>query len=284
MVTLVAEAIIGPPVDRAAVTITGLGIGDSVVTLWRTADGERNPVRGARRATMNDATYVVDWDAPLGRPVTYELEVISGPSGPSRPTSNTITINSTTGFILDPLIPQTAVAVIGGEGSDVYLRPQALAALEYRADVKIFDIMGSSKPLALFGPRMAEKGVDTSVGTHSAEQNARLVNLFKSTAQLLFKPLPAWGSYGLPGTAFLANAVAKQLPVDVSWGGQMTWWDLQSDVVAAPTIKVLTATFTYGDVEILFETYQQKLDSVIAAAAAAGEAPTYLFDMKTPIG
>lgn len=276
MVAVTVEAILDAPCPRVGVTITGLSVGVSVVTVWRTADGERNPVRGARRAVMNDGAYVVDWDAPLGRPITYEVEVISGPDGASRTTSDTVSVDSVTGWIMDPLVPQTAVPIVGGEGDEVYLRPAALAALEYKAKVQIYDIMGSDKPLALFGPRMAASGIDTSMGTQSAEQNARLHKLLKSTAQLLFRPLPAWGQYEIGGSVFLANAKATQLPVDVSWGGEMTWWDLVSDTVGAPTIKVLTATFSYGDVNILTATYQQKQDRMAGL--------TYLDDVKNPIG
>lgn len=285
-VSVLVEPIIGAPCDRAGITITGLGVGASVVSVWRTAGGERNPVRGARRVGMNDASYVVDFDAPLGRPVTYEVEVVSGPGGPSRTVAAPVTIASVTGFLLDPLVPQTAVPVVGSRNSagDIYLKSPALSQLEYRAEVSIFNVMGSDKPLALFGQRMAESGLDTSLATRSAEENARLKKLLRSTGQLLFKPLPEWGEFELSGTLFLANASAKQLPVDVSWGGNLTWWDLQSDVVAAPAVKVLSATFTYGDVALLFSTYQAKQDAVVAAAAAAGESPTYLFDLKRPLG
>jgi len=277
MVAVSAEAILAAPCDRAGITITDLGIGDSLVTVWRTADEERNPVRGARRVTMNDATYLVDWDAPIGRPITYEVEVISGPTGASRTTSDPISIDGTTGWIMDPLVPQTAVPVIGGDGDTApYLRAKALSTLEYAADVSVFNIMGSDKPMALFGQRSAARGIDTSLGTQSAEQNARLLKLFQSTAQLLFKPHPSWGQLGLPGTLFLANPTATQIPVDVSWGGELTWWDLQSNTVAAPTIRVLTATFTYGDVQLLYGTYQQKQDVM------GGK--TYLDDLKSPIG
>lgn len=265
------------PCPRAGVTVTGLGIGESLVSVWRTADGERNPVRGARRASMNDASYIVDYDVPLGRPVTYEVEVLSGPSGASRVTSLAVTVDATSGCVMDPLVPQSAVPVSGGkDGDGPYLRASALSQLEYQADVQVFNIMGSDKPLALFGQRMAERGMDTSMGVRSAEQNARLKKLLRSTAQLLFRPLPSWGEFDLPGTLFLANATATQLPVDVSWGGELTWWDLKSDVVAAPTIKVLTATFTYGDVQILMSTYGQKQDLM------AGK--TYLDDVKNPLG
>lgn len=276
MVAVTVEALTDAPCPRVGITITGLGIGASVVSVWRTADGQRDPVRGARRADMSDAAYVVDFDAPLGRPITYEVEVISGPVGPSRVTSDSVTVSSVTGWLMDPLIPQTAVPVVGDSTDETYLRSQALSELEYAADVQVFKIMGSDKPLALFGQRMAERGLDTSMSTRSAEQNARLERLLKSTAQLLFRPLPGWGTRTMPGTMFLANATATQLPVDVSWGGSLTWWDLKSDVVMAPAIKVLTATFTYGDVAILFSTYQQKQD------AMAGK--SYLDDLKNPLG
>ncbi|WP_309076008.1 hypothetical protein [Paenarthrobacter sp.] len=285
-VAVVVEPLLSAPCDRAGITITGLGIGASVVSVWRTADGERAPVRGYRRVAMNDAAYVVDFDAPLGRPVSYEVEVVSGPGGASRTVSDPVTIDSVAGVLMDPLVPQTAVPVVGARDSDgaVYLKSPALSQLEYRAEVSIFNVMGSDKPLALFGQRMAESGLDTSLATRSAEENARLKKLLRSTGQLLFKPLPSWGEFELNGTLFLANASAKQLPIDVSWGGELTWWDLQSDVVAAPTIRVLTAEFTYGDVALLFSTYQAKQDAVVAAAAAAGESPTYLFDLKRPLG
>jgi len=266
------------PCDRAGITITGLGIGNSLVTVWQLADGARNPVPGYRRVIMNDATFLTDFYCPLGRDVRYEVEVLSGPLGASRTTSAPVFLASTTGWIMDALIPQTAVPVVGQrrDDGDIYLRGSALAALEYNADVSIYKIMGSNKPMALFGERMAEMGLDTSLGTRSAEQNAKLKKLLKSTAQLVFRPLPAWGDLELEGTMHLANATARQVPVTVQMGGKITWWDLVSDVVAAPAIKVLTATFTYGDVAILMATYQQKQDLM------AGR--TYLDDLKNPIG
>ena len=266
------------PCPRVGVTVTGLSVGNSIISVWRTADGERSPVRGARRVPMNDAGYVIDYDAPLGRPITYELEVLSGPGGATRVTSSAVAVDATEGCIMDPLVPQSAIGVTGtkdGKGS-AYLRATALSALEYSADVSVFNVMGSDKPLALFGQRMAERGLDTSMGVRSAEANAQLKNLLRSTAQLLFRPLPSWGEFELPGTLFLANATATQVPVDVSWGGELTWWEMKSDVVAAPTIRVLTATFTYGDVAILIGTYGQKQDLM------AGK--SYLDDLKNPLG
>jgi len=275
MVAVVIEAMVDEPCPRVGLTITGLGVGNSVVSVWRTADGERNPVRGARRAGMVDSAYIVDYDVPLGRPVSYEVEVISGPSGADRVTSSSVTVNSATGWLMDPLVPQSAVPVVGGDGNEgPYLRGEALASLEYAADVSLINIMGSDKPMALFGQRMAARGVPLSMGTTSAEQNAKLKNLLMSSSLLLFRPIPGFG-IDLPGSMFVTVPSAVESPVDVAWGGSLTWWDLQADTVAAPTLKVLTATFTYGDVALMFATYQQKQD------AATG---TYLDDLKHPFG
>lgn len=277
MVAIFAEPVLGTP-DGAGVTITGLGVGASVVTIWRTAGNNRKAVQGERRVVMNDAGYVVDHFAPLGRPVTYEVEVLSGPGGPARATAGPVVVPATTGWLSDALVPQNSVPLVGQRfsNSDVYLRGEAMAQLEYQAGISMYQVMGSSEPMALFGQRLAAAGVDTSVGTRSAEQNARLQDLLRSTAQLVFRPLPEWGDLGLEGTMYLANATARRIDVNKRMGGDLTWWELKSDQVAAPAIRVLTGTFTYGDVEIMMSTYQQKQDLM------AGK--KYLDDLKNPLG
>lgn len=278
MVAVTAEALPPAPGPRAGVTITALGVGDSVVTVWRSADGVREPLPGHRRVGMNDAAFVTDYYVPTNRPVTYEIEVLSGPDGASRTISEPITVASATGWLMDPLIPQSAIPVVGKRSSngDIVLRSQALASLEYQGDVSMFKIMGSNKPMALFGQRMAETGMDISVGLRSAEENAQLKKLLRSTTSLHFRPLLEWGALELEGSMFLASAMVRQTPVNVMYGGNLTWWDLPTDTVQGPAIKVLTATFTYGDVSLLMDTYQQKQDLM------AGK--TYLDDLKTPLG
>lgn len=286
MTAVTVEELPPAPAPRVGVTITDLGIGDSIVTVWQIADGARNAIPGYRRVPMIDAAFVIDYYVPLGRPVTYEVEVLSGPDGANRTTSDPVTVASDTGWLMDPLVPQSAVPVVGERrtSGDIYLRGAALAQMEFAADASVIKIMGSKKPMALFGERMAATGLDTSMGTRSQAENAQLKDLLESTASLHFRPLPVWGDLQLDGSMFLLNPVVRKTPVNVLIGGNLTWWDMVSDVVQGPTIKVLTATFTYGDVQILFSTYQQKIDAIVAAASAAGESPTYLFDLKHPIG
>lgn len=274
----VEDATSGGLSPRAQLTITGLGIGNSVVSVWRTADGVRSPVRGARRVLMVDADLVTDYDVPLGRPVTYEVEVISGPSGASRTSTEPLVVESETAWIMDPLDPSTAVPVLGTHDKDgmPYLRSEALSKLEYNSNSSLFEIMGSDRPMALFGQVRAAQGVPLSMGTRSAEQNTKLRTLMQATAQLLFRPVPSFG-VDLPGAMFMSISKKTEVPVNVSFGGNLTWWEMTADTVAAPVLKVLTATFTYGDVAILFSTYQQKQDALVSGA-------TYLDDAKNPFG
>lgn len=278
MVAVVAESLGEIPGPQAGITVTQLGVGDSVVTVWRLADDQRHPIPGQRRVHMNDAGFVTDYYVPTNRPVVYEVEVLSGPNGPARASSAPLTVVSGSGWLMDPLVPQSAIPVVGERRSDgdIYLRSQALSSLEYGANVSMFQIIGSDKPIALFGQRMAETGMDISVSTRSAEQNSRLKALLRSTASLHFRPLLEWGPVDIEGSMFLASAMVRQTPVNVMFGGKLTWWDLPTDTVQAPTIKVLTASFTYGDVALLMASYGQKQDLM------GGK--SYLDDLKNPLG
>ena len=277
MAAISVEAVGVGAAPVAGITVTGLSVGESVVNVWRTADGERSPVRGARRLGMNDAGYVIDYDAPLGRPITYELEVLSGPSGASRVTSSAVTVESETGWIMDPLVPQSAVAIVkptSWDGGPVFAAA-ALSSLEYASEVAVYKVLGSNKPMALFGQRMAAAGIDLSMITDAAEENERLRALFQSTGNLLVR-LPASWSTAIPGSCFTAVATVAEKPAEHGDEGALTVWELSGDTVQAPTIRVLTATFTYGDVAILIGTYGQKQDLM------AGK--SYLDDLKNPLG
>jgi len=271
------EAITTAPCPRVGITITALGATESVVSVWRVADGERNPVRGARRAVMNDAAYVIDYDAPLGRPITYEIEVISGPSGVGIFSSAPVTVTSDSSWIMDPLDPQSAVAIrrsLTAAGEPVF-QVEAMSSFEYQAKSSMFEIMGSDRPMALLGQRAAATGINLSLMTDMAEQNNRVRDLFKQSSQLLVR-VPPSVTDAIEGACFVAVATVVEGSTKAHTGRALTRWTVQGDTVAAPTIQVLTATFTYGDVEILFSTYQQK------QTLMAGK--KYLDDLKNPIG
>jgi hypothetical protein len=277
MVAVTVEAMVDAPCPRVGVTITGLGVGDSLVSLWRTADGVRSPVRGARRVIMNDATFVVDYDAPLGRPVAYELEVISGPAGASRTISESVQVDSDSAWIMDPLVPQSAVPIsrrMTRAGKPVFM-VSAMREFEYKSNVQMFNVMGSDRPMVLMGQRAAAAGINLSLVADMAEQNTRIRNLFMQSPQVLVR-VPKSVTDVIEGSCFLAVALVGEESRKAHTGSELTTWTITGDTTQAPTIRVLTASFTYGDVAILTATYQQKQD------AMAGK--TYLDDLKNPLG
>jgi hypothetical protein len=145
---------------------------------------------------------------------------------------------------------------------------------EYAAGVSMIDVMGSDRPMALIGRRSAAKGIDISLVTDMAEQNSKVRALFAQAGQVLVR-VPPSVSDTMPAACFLAVATVSETSRKPHTGSEVTTWAIKGDTVQAPTLKVLTATFTYGDVALLFSTYQQKQD------AATG---SYLDDLKHPFG
>lgn len=277
MTVLTCEALVDEPCPRVEITISGLGLSPSTVSLWRIEDGVRSPVRGARRVSMVDADFVTDYDAPLGRPISYELEVIASSDGSSRTASAPVTLESDSAWIMDPLMPQSAVAVRRSmlPSGEATFEASAMATFDYAADAQLYRILGSDKPMAMFGQRLAAAGVDLTMVTNAVEQNARLKALLSSSGQFLIRAPLAWTDV-LPGACFAMVANVSQKPLGARRGSPLTVWSMTADVISAPTIKVLTATFSYGDVEMMMDSYQQKQDLMVGKS--------YLDDLKNPVG
>jgi len=275
-VAITAEELDFGPGPKAGITITGLLVGTSVLTLWRTSDNIRKEVRGHRKVTAVEGTFIEDWDVPTNRPVTYEVEVLSGPGGPARATAAPLTIVDDSSWIMDPFIPQSALRIHGErrEGN-LFFRSPALEALELNGQVNMFDIM-NGETVALFGQRMREKNIDLSMATRSAVESANLKDLLLSSTGFLFRPGPELAGLELPGVMFISVAKVTQRPTDSLWGGEATWWDLTADTVAAPKLRVLTATFTYADVQAMYDTYGANQDAFFGL--------TYLDNLKHPTG
>lgn len=261
------------PVPRVGITVTGLDpVGPSVVTVWRsTAGGKRRKVRGWVNRVVYGSDYTLDYEAPLGRLVTYDLQVISGSAIPLRATDST-TLDVEHGYIQDPLLPLGAVAVSGNLG-DRYFTGSAFQALEYAVESSQVSILGSDEPVALTGQRLAASGVSFDMITKAAQEATNLRNLLQVTPLVLVRPLPSFGP--LPDLIYTVPSVVEQ-PVDVSWGGSFTRWNLTGNTVAPPSIQVLVALWTYDQVAALWSTYND------AQAAASASAATYLADQRDP--
>jgi len=265
------------PCPRVEVTIQDLGTGTTIYNIWRTADSVRKIVRSSRNRSTVGSDALIDYEAPLGRTLTYDIEVVSGLTYLSPTNPGTATVTSATWWIQDPLVPSSAIplAVSSQDTAIPCLTAAAVKGLEYAADVTIIPILGSSEPVALMGTRQVAGGVDFSMFTRAAEATTTLRNLIQQTPLLLVRTNGVRND-GVPALAYFVSAKPVEHPVTVAFGGTLTNWQLQGDLVAAPSLNVLVPIWTYGTVAALWATYQQ------AQTTLAGK--RYLDVLKSPSG
>jgi hypothetical protein len=265
------------PTDRVEITLTDLPPTTNQVTIWRTADGRRRAVRSYRNVAVVGSDFVTDYEPPLNRLLTYELEVLSGEGmgGPSAVSTVTVTPTEIHGWIQDPLDPDSAIKVfaVAGPAGEPTLLPSAVAQLEYAADVSMMNVMGSDEPVALLGQRMQAGNVPFHFFTDAAQQATDLRNLLKQAPILLIRPGSDWGP-SLPGACYVAPPVPVESPVGIIYGNAYTEWKFASSLVRAPSMNVVIPFWTYQDWQDLWTTYQQ------AQTALSGK--TYLQVKKSP--
>lgn len=270
------------PTDRIIITVADLVPGDSLVNLWRTADGRRATVAGAKHWIVNTSNAITDYAPPLGRVISYDLEVLTGTSaGVATPTATaTVTQPGTPhGWIQDPLVPSSAIPLYGDVGptGEAGLDDSAVKNVEFNASITILPIQGSPDPIALIGQRQSGSNIAFDMTTDSTVHAGELLTLMQQAAPLLIRTLPEW-SAALPGLCYLAIPKEVYLPQNEAWGGTVIHWSLTGDLVAAPTSNVLVAVFTYTKVAAIWSTYQQ------AQTTLSGLGRKYIDVLKSPSG
>jgi hypothetical protein len=262
------------PCPRVGLTLTGLSpTSESTVTVWKTVPGEaRVAVRGLRNVRVVDSHYVDDFEVPLGRPVTYTLEV-SGPVVPATLVV-TVTVPSDKVWIQDPLDPTSAVGVaIHRQGADVYMTSTALRSISRPTSGSRVEVMGADYPTLLGGGRRGAQGVPLDIGTRSVTAAGRVRDLLNAASPLLVRTTPEISQ--IPALSYV-DADVEELPLTmfIDDGAQyrLTRWAITGDLVQPPSMHLLVPTWTYDEVSALYETYD--------AAAALGR--TYLEMLRDP--
>ncbi|WP_394253631.1 hypothetical protein [Arthrobacter pityocampae] len=267
---LTVTPVLDDPCPRAGVTVTGLLPGEQVVSVWRTADGKREAVRGARTIPAVDSFYVEDYEVPLGISVTYELDVVTGADAGVQGVRGDVVIDSEHGYIQDAANPATAIQVRGSGTQGVVLRAGSFKRFGYEADVSTFRVLGDPRPVTVSSPRGAPTGIPLEFRTMSDSESAKLRDLISTAVLLVIRPSPRWGS-AMPSTATYSASSITESPV-LAHG--LTRWETTGDIVRGSSARILVPLWSYQDVGDIFATYDQK-----QAAAGAG---TYLDDQKNP--
>ncbi|MEA5453306.1 hypothetical protein SPF06_01090 [Sinomonas sp. JGH33] len=250
--------------------------GGDTINVWRTVDGVRRPVRGCRRINVVGSGFTTDYEAALGRSISYDIEILSGVCAGVVVTTATTTITSSaSGWLSDPLAPASAIPVYAdvGPNGEPGLDWDALPSWDYKATVTKLDVAGTNEPVVLVGQRQAAANIDVKVTTLATGQSNSLRTILKQAAVLLFRPLVGWAS-GLPGLGYIVAQDIIEAPVNEKMGGQMVGWQIKADTVTPPAAQVVVPTVTYGTVSGNYATY--------AAFNAAHSGQTYLAMEQSP--
>jgi hypothetical protein len=275
VLTLVAKT--DAPCARVEVTISDLAPTSHRINLWRTADGRRRRVRSYSNVEIIGSDFTTDYEAPLNRTITYEIEVLSGVGvgGPDGSGTITATTPDGCGYIQDPLAPETAIKVfaVAGPNGEPTLLPSAISKLSYELDGELIPILGSPEPVGLLGQRMRAANVPFDMFTDSAQQSTDLRNLLLNSAVVLIRPGADWGN-SLPGLCYIAPPTVDELPIGITFGGAYCEWKFTASLMAPPEMSIVIPFWTYQDWQALWTTYQS------AQTALSGK--TYLAVRRSP--
>ena len=230
------DGLTGAPGPRVQVTAVDLG-GTAVLTqVTRESDGVTWTVPGWKAKNSLTAETWTDWFPPLNRPVTYTL-FVNGQAFNSR----TIQVDSTVGYIVDPLQPDGALPVDVTDTGVLHLSHAALVTRQLKFRGKMEYPVGGRYPIASAGPRSSASGLDFVINAPSTALADQLEEMAEEAPILLFRPLPSWGR--LPGVCYVAGDVAPTF-FHRGAGGRFSQWSIGGELVAPVTRAAVTGTIT----------------------------------------
>ena len=233
-----AEQVAGGGAPKVQVTAIGLGGVAADTQVTRQCGREIWSVPGWKKRNSLSADTYTDATPPLGRPVTYTL-LKDGLTV----NSMTITVESTTGWVQDPLSPGTAmpVATTDGNPSVLALAKASLKKATYGVTFEEETPLGGQYPIVRANQRSGASGVEFHLNAYSNVTSDALQQLVLDAPVLLFRGLPSWGS--IPALAYLIGDV-EEAPYNRDRGGQFTTWlaggKLSAPVALGPIVGLIT--------------------------------------------
>ncbi|MHA7132534.1 hypothetical protein [Oerskovia turbata] len=264
---------------QVGVTVTGLGAGESVVSILVSWDAEASwhGVRGAERVRVSGGDFFRDHVPPLNVPATYRLVVHSGGVLPT-PSEATITVPSASAWIQDPLNPRGAVEVeFVRTGAGLMLMTGTAARIMRRQAIDLATPEGARYPVASIGVRQAPAGVPLSLRAIAASQGAlirAMRDLLDTAGQVVIRGLPR--DIPLDPVAHVVAGDVEEVPVVGGLLGFRNDWELSVTQVRPTSMRIVVPWWTYDQVRALWAS--RTYDQVRAARPGA----TYLDWSRDP--
>jgi len=228
---------------RVQVTVSAVPE-DAAITLFRLFGKYQTTVRGALRESASGAFVVVDYEVPLGIPVTYRAELydVSGESlGITNEATVTIAWPGDQVVISDPLAPASSIAVDGhSDFGGVLTRKRPYE--QHNVSGRIITLMGLAGKL---------EGIPLVCNTRTIEAADELDGILDATLVLVRSAPPS----RLPPLFYAVVGTVKQVPQDVQWGGEWVRWDIEGDETDSSPLDVQVPIITYQMYNDAFPTY-----------------------------
>ncbi|MBD7949585.1 hypothetical protein [Oerskovia rustica] len=248
---------------QAGITVTGLApSSESVISVQVSWDGGRSwhGVRGAEHVGVTGGDFFRDHVPPLNVPARYRLVVHKGPVTPLR-LEDTITIESDSVWIQDPLSPRGAVEVeCVRTGAGLMLMTGTASRIVRRQVIDITSIEGSRYPVASVGIRQAPSGVPLTLRAVVASQGALIASmrdLLDVAGQFVIRGLPL--DIPLDPVAHVVAGDVEEVPVVGGLLGFRNDWELSVTQVRPTSMRIVIPWWTYDQVRALWSprTYDQ---------------------------
>ena len=219
------------------------------VVVMRKWDGRSAIVRGGNGIANDPTGFLVDYEAPLDTPLTYEvvgwtnLPYPVGSSGDSAVIALEAGLDASRLAILqDPYEPNRCIPTL--------LEGGAVSSLSYSRDVSLLQPLAGDR-IGLAGRMGLAGGIPFSLFTVGDEDAATVLVLLTDTYPLVVRSV---APVELPRLAYASIAGFRRVPIQRDRAG-WTQWEITIDLVRAPSASIVAAAHTYDEVKRIYATY-----------------------------
>ncbi|UCR89243.1 hypothetical protein [Mycetocola spongiae] len=250
--SITAEAFLDRlPSPQAEVVIRGVPREVAALTIWRTAHGVTQEVRGAIRAAVVDSLARPDLEVPFGVPVQYRAELFSLLGISLGFTATTTTqVDSADTWVHNVLMPAGATRV--------QLRAKSARTISRPSRGTVVRIPGREAGVLIGAGRQGVTGVDLSVITDTVDAADRIQAMLGSEqnsapAVLCFR-LGAHEFTRLPQPFYAGVLDIVEEDVSASIGGGMMYQTMVGDEVAPPLPGLFISLLTRAHLNAYYGT------------------------------
>lgn len=280
-ITAVQTTDAGAP--QAGITVSDLSeVTGSTVVVDVSWDGQVtwNAVRGGTVEGALGSTFVRDHVPALGRESVYRATITGGSE---EVITTTVTVESDTAWLQDPLDPRSAVPMKPTlTDSNLMIMEGSLESFTTPQAVDTVTPMFSDLPVASIGQALKFQGVPFALSVPAAQ--GALINamraLMANSGQLVLRGLPT----SLPIDA-VVHVTAVNRTEHVATGGTrdlFNAWSMAISQAAPKSVQIVIPWWTYDQVKALVGTEVGPLASYVEVTAAMPEGKTYVEWQATP--